>query len=58
MKTNIKEYYDKLRSTNSPLKRIKAKCIDCSAYQWKEVKLCPVKDCPLWDMRNGHKNNR
>lgn len=34
-------------------KAIKAKCLDCSGGDRKEVKLCPIKDCPLWIYRLG-----
>ena len=30
---------------------INAKCYDCSCFQKIEVKLCPSKDCPLWNLR-------
>lgn len=34
-------------------KAIRAKCMDCSAWSFKEVKLCPVKDCALYPYRLG-----
>lgn len=34
-------------------KAIRAKCLDCSCYQPKEVRLCPVVDCALWPYRFG-----
>lgn len=37
----------------SPLKAIKAKCLDCCCEQINEVKLCPVVDCPLYPFRFG-----
>ena len=33
---------------------IRAKCLDCCAGQSKEVKLCHLKDCPLWKYRFGY----
>ncbi len=39
----------------TPIKAIRAKCLDCSCGQFKEVKLCPVKNCPLYEYRNGHR---
>ena len=33
---------------------IKAKCMDCSGFQFKEVKLCPVTHCPLHIYRMGY----
>jgi hypothetical protein len=37
----------------TPLKAIRLKCIDCSAYQPKEVRECPDKECPLFNYRMG-----
>lgn len=37
----------------TPMQAIKAKCIECSESA-REVKLCPVKDCALWNFRTGH----
>lgn len=42
----------------SPLKAIRAKCLDCTAEQPKEVRLCPSENCPLWPYRMGHNPNR
>lgn len=42
----------------TPIKAIKAKCLDCCCGQREEVKLCPVKDCPLWQFRLGKNPNR
>lgn len=39
----------------TPLKAIRAKCLDCSVGSSHEVKLCPCVDCNLWPYRNGHK---
>lgn len=39
----------------SPLKAIREKCIDCCCGQLKEVRLCPVVNCPLHGFRFGHK---
>ena len=33
------------------LKIIRMKCLDCTADQKEEVKLCPSEDCPLWPYR-------
>lgn len=38
----------------TPLKAIRAKCLDCCCWQPTEVRLCPVKDCPLYPYRMGH----
>lgn len=37
----------------SPLKAIRAKCLDCCCEQSNEVKLCPASDCPLHPFRFG-----
>lgn len=42
----------------SPLKAIKAKCLDCCCGQYVEVKNCTCKDCPLWDFRLGKNPHR
>lgn len=42
----------------SPLKAIRAKCLDCTCSQPQEVRLCPCKDCPLHPYRMGHNPNR
>ena len=42
----------------SPIKAIRAKCLDCCIGQREEVKLCPAKDCPLWPFRLGKNPNR
>lgn len=33
-------------------KAIRKRCLDCSAFQPKEVQLCPDEKCPLWEYRN------
>lgn len=38
----------------TPMKAIRAKCLECSNGQAKEVRLCPVKNCPLYELRSGH----
>ncbi len=37
----------------TPLKAIRAKCLDCSCYQPREVKECRVTSCALWPYRMG-----
>lgn len=39
----------------TPLKAIRAKCLDCTNGQFKEVRLCPITDCPLYEYRMGHR---
>lgn len=42
----------------TPLKAIRAKCLDCVCGQLAEVRLCPSENCPLWPYRMGHNPNR
>ncbi len=42
----------------SPLKAIRAKCLDCSCWQPKEVRLCVHEGCPLHHYRFGKNPNR
>jgi hypothetical protein len=37
----------------TPMKAIRAKCLDCTCQQPKEVRLCTVSQCPLWPYRMG-----
>ena len=41
--------------TLTPIKAIRAKCLDCSSGSFSEVKQCPVKSCSLWPYRLGHR---
>ena len=38
----------------TPMKAIRAKCLDCCCGQAAEVRLCPISDCSLWRYRDGH----
>ena len=42
----------------TPLKAIRLKCLDCSAGQAQEVRLCPVTDCALYPYRFGRNPRR
>ena len=37
----------------TPIKAIRAYCIECSGGMTKEVKLCLVENCPLYPYRMG-----
>jgi len=37
----------------SPLKTIRKYCLTCCCESANEVKLCPAKDCALYDYRFG-----
>ena len=39
----------------TPMKAIRAKCLDCCCDQQAEVRRCPSKDCALWPYRMGHR---
>ena len=39
----------------TPIKAIRAKCIDCCCGQLVEVRLCGITDCALYPYRMGHR---
>jgi hypothetical protein len=39
----------------TPMRAIRAKCLDCSGGSTKEVRLCPVTACALWPYRMGRR---
>lgn len=39
----------------TPIKAIRAKCLDCCCGQFQEVRLCTVETCPLHEYRMGHR---
>lgn len=42
----------------TPVKAIRAKCIDCCCGQMYEVSKCVCVECPLYPFRMGHNPNR
>lgn len=42
-------------ATLTPIKAIRAKCIDCCGGQKAEVRLCPCTDCTLHPYRMGRR---
>ena len=42
----------------TPVKAIRAKCLDCSAWQPSEVRNCIIPDCPIYPYRLGKNPNR
>ena len=50
-KRNMKE-----RHNMTPLKAVRAYCLQCCNGQSQEVKLCPSEDCALWAYRLGTGN--
>lgn len=41
----------------TPMKAIRAKCLDCCCGSAKEVKLCEITTCPLHGFRLGKNPN-
>jgi hypothetical protein len=39
----------------TPLKAVRAKCLECCGGQFKEVRECNIMNCPLWIYRTGHR---
>jgi hypothetical protein len=37
------------------VKSIRAYCIECGDGTYKEVRLCPIDDCPLYPYRFGRR---
>lgn len=42
----------------TPMKAIRAKCLECSAGNANEVKACPITNCPLFPYRSGKNPSR
>ena len=42
----------------TPLRAIRAKCIECSGDSVSEVKRCTIDDCALYSLRLGRNPNR
>ena len=41
--------------TSTPMKAIRERCLDCSGGSVKEVRECPIDNCPLHPYRFGHR---
>lgn len=39
----------------TPLKAIRAKCLECCCGQFVEVRECTIQECPLYEYRMGHR---
>jgi hypothetical protein len=39
----------------TPMKAIRAKCLDCTCDQVAEIRECTIKLCPLWPYRMGRR---
>lgn len=44
-----------LKASLTPMRAIRAKCLDCCCGQIGEVRLCPCDDCPLHAYRHGRR---
>jgi len=42
----------------TPIKAIRAKCLDCSGFQPSEVRRCEIAECTLFPYRLGKNPNR
>ena len=42
-----------LQAPSTPIKAIRARCLDCSGGQHSEVRKCVAFDCPSWAYRMG-----
>jgi len=49
----MKSLHEPAESITSPLKAIRANCVDCMGGQMKLVKHCDLRGCPLWPYRLG-----
>lgn len=47
-----------MSATLSPLKAIRAKCVDCCGGSKSYVATCGIPDCPLYPYRLGKNPNR
>jgi len=45
--------YRKAWEGKSAMDAIRAKCLDCMAWQAAEVTRCPCTNCPIWEYRFG-----
>lgn len=52
-RTLTKEQKDALPHIKSPIKAIRAKCMDCCIGQEAEVRKCTATSCALWPFRFG-----
>lgn len=54
MKSQILTKDGNLKTVNlNRRKAIRLKCLDCSGFYEKEVRDCPINDCPLYPFRSG-----
>lgn len=41
--------------SDTPMRAIRAKCLDCVNGQIYEINKCHIEKCPLWKYRTGHR---
>jgi hypothetical protein len=39
----------------TPMKAIRAKCLDCTCNQLQDIRECTIKKCPLYPYRMGRR---
>lgn len=39
----------------TPMKAIRAKCLDCTLNQLQDIRECTIKKCPLYPYRMGRR---
>ncbi|MBQ0018512.1 MAG: hypothetical protein KBS63_04765 [Clostridiales bacterium] len=44
-----------MKKLKTPIKAIRAKCMECSCDQVKEIRECPREKCPLYPYRMGRR---
>ena len=49
------ESEDPENQVKTPIKAIRAKCLDCTCGHPAEVRNCTIKSCPLYPYRMGHR---
>ena len=47
-----------LKLYDTPIKAIRKKCLDCTCNQPKEIRLCPIVECPLYPYRMGRRPDK
>jgi len=53
----MKETRNTIETPQTALKAIRAKCLWCACGSANEVRLCEIKDCPLYRFRSGKNPN-
>lgn len=46
---------EKTTEKRTPVRAIRAMCVNCMGGNVQEPKNCEVRHCPLWPYRTGHK---